>query len=215
MPFWLARERRGQHEDWIGRFDPRFWTVDFPRPMMAAVVSTAPDALRVDCSFHQQGDLAGLIWDSEDRLGHPLLAYVTERDYAGCTLRFRWRSSGLMPLDQPQGPTLTIEGRDALGAPRSWYVRLWNYAQGTPEDALIELPFSHLHSGWSLPGEPVFAGDIERMFVSLVPPAYVEASAAPFAAPLAGHVEITAIACDGAHAAIAVGDCDPAGAWRT
>ncbi|KTT96695.1 hypothetical protein NS355_13685 [Sphingomonas yabuuchiae] len=26
------------------RFDPRYWTVDFPRPMMAAVVASAPDA---------------------------------------------------------------------------------------------------------------------------------------------------------------------------
>ena len=47
MSFWLARERRGQQGDHIQRFDPRFWTVNFPRPMMASVVTTAPDALRV------------------------------------------------------------------------------------------------------------------------------------------------------------------------
>ncbi len=63
--------------------------------MMASVISTAPDALRVDCEFHHKGELAGLIWDSADTLDHPLLAYETRRDYAHCVLRFRWRSAGL------------------------------------------------------------------------------------------------------------------------
>ena len=40
-----ARDMAG---DWIQRFDPRFWTIDFPRPMMASAVVTAPDALRID-----------------------------------------------------------------------------------------------------------------------------------------------------------------------
>ena len=44
--------------------------------------------------------------------------------------RFRWRSGGVKPLDAVHGPTLTIEGRDADGAARSWFVRLWNYAEG-------------------------------------------------------------------------------------
>ena len=59
MPYWLASRRRGQEHDHIQRFDPRFWTVNFPRPMMASVVTTAPDALRVTCEFHHQGALAG------------------------------------------------------------------------------------------------------------------------------------------------------------
>lgn len=147
MAFWLASRQKGQETDWVQRFDPRFWTVNFPRPMMASVVSTASDALRVECEFHHEGELAGLIWDSEDTLDHPLLAYRTQRDYAHCSLRFRWRSSGLIPLDAANGPTLTIEGRDAAGQARSWYVRLWNYATGTSEDAAIELPFSSLEAG--------------------------------------------------------------------
>ena len=66
MSFWLARKPSGQHSDHIQRFDPRFWTVNFPRPMMASVVTPAADALRVECSFHIEGELAGLIWESED-----------------------------------------------------------------------------------------------------------------------------------------------------
>ncbi|MBX7536426.1 DUF2460 domain-containing protein [Qipengyuania sp. GH1] len=206
MPFWLADTRRKQHSDWIARFDPRFWTVNFPRPMMASVVTTAPDALRVECEFYHEGELSGLIWDSEDRLDHPLLAYRTERDYRHCVLRFRWRSSGLVPLDQPNGPTLTIEGKDASGTSRAWYVRLWNYASGSPEDAEITLPFSQLQSGWALPGEPVHVAAIERMFISLAPQGFAPGSATAFPARRTGWAEMRAIACEGERAVIDIGD---------
>ncbi len=172
MAFWLATRRSGQDSDWIQRFDPLYWTVNFPRPMFASLVTTAPDALRVDAVFMRQGDLAGIIWDSTDRYDHPLLAYATDRDYSRTTLRFRWRSGGVIPLDAVNGPTLTIEGRDASGAARAWYVRLWNYATGTPEDAEIVLPFSALDGGFLLPSEadPIHPATIERMFISLVAP---------------------------------------------
>ena len=170
MPFWLASKREGQESDWIQRFDPRFWTVNFPRPMIATVVSVASDALRIEASFLRKSDLGGLIWESEDKFDHPLLAYRTDRNYAHTSLSFRWRSAGVLPLDAVFGPTLTIEGRDQTGAARTWYVRLWNYAEGTAEDAAITLRFSELQSGFSLPGEPVWPRDIDRMFISFAPP---------------------------------------------
>lgn len=206
MPFYLAAARNGQHADHIQRFDPRFWTVNFPRPMMGSVVTIAPDALRVDCEFHHAGELAGLIWASEDIKDHPLLAYQTARDYAHCVLQFRWRSGGVIALDQPNGPTLTIEGRDAAGAPRAWYVRLWNYADGTPEDALVTLAFSELQSGYGLPGEPIHPSDIDRLFVSLVPPGYVPGSTAPLPARADGWAELSGITCWGDRAMLPVGD---------
>src|SRR3546814_11293760 len=86
---------------------------------MASVVATASDALRVEAVFHNRQDLAGLIWEAEDRWDHPLLAYETGRDFRHTQLRFRWRSDGVKPLDALHGPTLTIEGRDAGGAPRA------------------------------------------------------------------------------------------------
>src|SRR3546814_12369537 len=71
-----------------------------------------------------------------------LFPYTTLfRSFRRCRLRFRWRSSGVKALDAVHGPTLTIEGRDESGAARSWYVRLWNYAQGSGEDAVISLDF--------------------------------------------------------------------------
>ena len=206
MAFWLARERRGQESSFIQRFDPRFWTVNFPRPAIASVVSTGPDSLRVDVELHHAGELVGLIWDSVDTLDHPLLAYETDRDYAHTTLSFRWQSGGIIALDQPNGPTLTIEGRDEAGTSRVWYIRLWNYAVGAPTDARITLPFSELESGFALPGEPVHVRDIDRMFISLVAPGYVSGSSAPLAARFNGWAELSEILADGGRAMIEIGD---------
>lgn len=207
MGHWLATARTGQETGVIKRFDPRFWTIDFPRPMMASVVTTAPDALRVDAVFYRKTDLAGLIWWAEDKHDHPLLAYETNRDFRGCRLSFRWRSAGILPLNAVWGPTLTIEGRDASGQPRAWYVRLWNYAQGTPTDAVIRLDFDALSGGFLLPGEadPVWAGDIDRIFVSLVAPGY-DGSAGNLPAPVEGWVELTSITCDGPRSVLSIGD---------
>lgn len=206
MTFWLARERTGQFHDYIQRFDPRFWTVNFPRPMMASVVTTGPDSLRVDCEFHHAGELAGLIWDSVDSIDHPLAAYATDRNYEHTTLHFRWRSAGIVPLDAVNGPTLTIEGLDTAGQPRSWFVRLWNYAAGTPEDAQITLPFSSLQAGFALPGEAVAVQQIERMFISLVPPGFVPGSSARLPARANGWAELTGLACQGERAMLEIGD---------
>ncbi|SLJ94286.1 DUF2460 domain-containing protein [Novosphingobium mathurense] len=205
MAFWLASQREGQVSDWIQRFDARFWTVNFPRPMVATVISTAPDALRVDASFLRKADLGGLIWASEDTLDHPLLAYRTDRNYAHTSLRFRWRSGGVLPLDALYGPTLTIEGRDRSGAARTWYVRLWNYAEGSGEDAQIALPFSDLESGFSLPGERIWPDDIDRMFISFAPPGY-DGSADPLPTEAEGWIEMSEISVDGSRAMLEIGD---------
>jgi hypothetical protein len=180
MAHWLCSGRTVQVEGLVSRFDPRFWTVDFPRPMMASVVTVGPDALRVDAVFYRADDLAGVIWEAVDRFDHPLLKYETSRDFRDCRLRFRWRSNGVMALDAINGPTLTIEGRDAAGVARSWYVRLWNYAVGTPEDAVVSLDFGAMVGGFELPedSDPVWAGDIDRMFVSMVPPEYTRCGVA-------------------------------------
>lgn len=207
MSHWLATRRTVQQTDTIQRFDPRFWTVNFPRPAMASVVTTAPDALRVDAVFQKADDLIGLIWESEDKWDHPLLSYETRRDYSRLTLSFRWRSAGVLPLDAVNGPTLTVEGRDAAGNARAWYVRLWNYATGTPTDAQVTLPFSALDGGFLLPGEadPVHPADIDRLFISLVPPGYGSGAGA-FASAVNGWVEVTDVRCEGHKPMLEIGD---------
>lgn len=203
---YLATAGDQHRTDWVKRFATRLWTVDFARPMMAAVTAPAADRLRVDLDFLSRRDLAGLIWASEDRWSHPLLRLATDRDYRRVVLAFDWvGGAGLMPLDAVNGPTLTIEGRDAQGVAQTWYVRLWNYAVGTPLAARIELDFGMLRAGFGTDGEPVFTGDVDRMFVSLVPDAF-DGSDTPLGAPVRTYVELRNLVASGAGSVIAIGD---------
>jgi hypothetical protein len=164
---------------WVKRFDPLHWRVDFPLGTVASVVTTSDGhGLQVEAEFLRKGDLVGLIFESQDGRAHPAHARETNRDYSHTELSFRWQSSGAIPLDEVNGPTLTIEGRDADGNARSWFVRLWNYASGTPEDATVSIDFDGLEAGFSLPddSDPVHPGDIDRMFISIVPSDYIEGS---------------------------------------
>ncbi len=208
MRWWLAGPQDQGRTRWVRRFDPRWWLVDFPRPMMASAVTDGPDSVVVSLEFQRRADLAGLIWESADRWSHPLCALETRRDYRGLLWQFRWQSSGaVLPLDAVNGPVLTIEGRDAAGQPRTWYVRLWNYAVGSPNDAEISLDFDALSGGFLLPSEadPVWAGDIDRLFISLVPPGY-DGVDAPLPAVASGEVRLTNISVDGAGAMLKAGD---------
>lgn len=206
MSYWLAPEpTTAGKAGFVKRFAAPYWTVDFPRPMMAAACTTGPTSLRIDASFHRADDLAGLIWVSEDRYDHPLLRYETSRDYRRCILSFHWRSGGVKALDAAFGPTLTIEGRDEDGAARTWLVRLWNYAVGGPEDAHITLDFADLREGFAAGGAAVFTGDIDRMFVSLVAAGYT-GDDGPLSAPAEGWAEVGDIACAGSGSVLALGD---------
>jgi len=206
MAYFLATERTDQESSFIQRFDPRFWTVNFPRPAMASVITTSANAMQIDVELHNEGELVGLIWDSVDSLDHPLLAYETNRDYSNTSLRFRWQSQGVIPLDEINGPTLTIEGRDANGMAKTWFVRLWNYAIGSPTDATIVLPFSNLESGFTLPGDPVHPADIDRMFISLVAPGYVAGSNQPLSQRFNGQVMMSNIVANGQKSLLEIGD---------
>lgn len=113
----------------------------------------------------------------------------------------------MIPLDAGNGPTLTIEGQDASGTARAWYVRLWNYAEGTGEDARISLRFSELDAGFALPAEAerIWPHAIDRMFISFCPPGY-DGSTAPLPAEAEGWIELSEIAVDGARAMLEIGD---------
>ena len=74
-------------------------------------------------------------------------------------------------------------------------------------EAAIAIDFDALAGGFLLPDEadPVWAGDIDRMFVSLVPGGY-DASDAPLPASEEAWVELTRIRCEGAGKRIAIGE---------
>jgi hypothetical protein len=206
MAYWLTTANDQLRWSTIARFDPQFWTVNFPAPMMAALTTQYEDGLIANFVFLTKNDLAGVIWDSEDTVDHPLLRFETNRNYRGLTFRFRWRSFGdIVPLDAVNGPVLTLEGRDAAGVAASWYVRLWNYAVGTPTDAVVTLNFSDLQSGFLLPGTDVWAGDIDRMFISVVPLGY-DGTNAPLAAAIDAKVELLEMHVDGANAVLEIAD---------
>jgi uncharacterized protein (TIGR02217 family) len=171
---------------------------------------TAPDAhgLTFNAEFLRRGDLVGVIFESEDRRAHPAHSREISRDYSRTKLSFRWQSTGAMPLDQSNGPTLTIEGRDSSGNPKSWFVRLWNYAEGTADDAVITIDFDALDGGYSLPADAdrVEPGDIDRMFISIVPPDYAEGSQEIRTAPAQVSVTISNIACTGSNSVLSIKD---------
>jgi uncharacterized protein (TIGR02217 family) len=205
-PPYLASRSDQVRTGWTKRLRPALWTTDFPRPMMAALHAPAPDLLRLELDFLTRADLVGIIWTSEDRWSHPLLAYATDRDYRGCVLSFDWEAGrGVMPLDAVNGAVLTVEGRDARGDARTWYVRLWNYASGTPQSARIQLDMGALRAGFGPDGEMVHAGDIDRVFVSIVPEGF-DGAADPLLGPIRTHVEFRNWRVRGPRSTLKVGD---------
>jgi uncharacterized protein (TIGR02217 family) len=209
MPIWFTRPGAPVEQGWVKRFAAHDWTVDFPRGAMASTVTGADEkSLTVEAHFLRKGDLVGLIYESEDRDSHPARVRETRRDYSHCQLKFRWKSTGLIALNAVNGPTLTIEGRDSSGQPKSWFVRLWNYAEGSATDAEIRLDFDDLDGGYLLPAEadPVWPKDIDRIFISLVPPAYVAGSLELIGAATNARLEISELQCDGSGSVLAVGD---------
>ncbi|MES2001411.1 MAG: DUF2460 domain-containing protein [Pseudomonadota bacterium] len=209
MNYWFTQANAPITRTFVKRFDPLHWSVDFPRGTIASLVTSADGhAMTVTCEFLRQGDLVGLIWESKDRLAHPAHAREESRDYSGCVLSFHWQSSGIIALDQINGPTLTIEGKDSNGDPRYWFVRLFNYAAGSGTSADIILDFDALDGGYSLPADAdrVDPTSIDRMFISLVAPGYIDQSEVLFAAPVAGSATVSNVRCDGSGSVLQIND---------
>jgi uncharacterized protein (TIGR02217 family) len=209
MNLWFTRPGAPIARTHVKRFDPLHWAVDFPRGTTASIVTSVDGhGLEVSCEFLRKGDLVGLIYESADIHAHPAHARETNADYSHCRLSFHWQSSGIVALDALNGPTLTIEGKDSAGNPRSWFVRLWNYASGSPTDAEVSLDFDALDGGFSLPADAdrVDPTCVERMFISLVAPGYVEGSDESFANPARASVLIGNIRCSGSGSVLAIND---------
>lgn len=206
--YWLATENDQTEVSFIRRFSPRYWTINFPRPMMASTVTTGYDSLVIDLVYYRYEDLCGLIWDSVDSIDHPFHSYETARDYAHTVLSFRWQSSNVKTLEGLNSPTLTIEGRDQNGTARTWYVRLWNYAVGSMEDAVITLDFDALAGGFLHPSEadPVYAADIDRMFISMVPQDFDGTTTGPLPSAVEAQVTISQIKVTGPTSTLKLGD---------
>jgi len=206
--YWLATAEDQAQISHIRRFSPRYWTVNFPRPMMASMVTTGYDSLLIDLVFYRYEDLCGLIWDTVDKIEHPFHQYETNGDYSHTVLTFRWQSVNVKTLEVLHSPTLTIEGRDENGQARTWYVRLWNYAVGSGQDAIITLDFDDLAGGYLHPleADPVYPKDIDRMFISMVSPDFDGTSTGPLPSALEAQVTISGIKVTGSTSTLKIGD---------
>lgn len=206
---WFTRDDAPLTSSFVKRFAPRDFTVDFPRGAMASVVlGASPDSLIVTADFLRRNDLVGLIYESDDSKAHPVDRRELSRDYRNCKLSFGWKSSGLPGLDEINGPTLTIEGRDPAGNARTWYVRLWNYAVGSPTDARIELDFDDLEGGFNLDtdADPVSPHDIDRLFFSLVPRSFATVGGTLPEEDRAAILEISDLRCEGSGSVLKCND---------
>lgn len=198
--YFLATTKDRRSPTAMNRFDPRFWVLNFPRPMMSTIRTLSATSMKVECNWLLEGDLGGFIWESVDNYDHTLTSYETNKDYSGLIFTFNWDSINVKPLDQTQGPTLTIEGRDAAGNARTWYVRLWNYkTSGTSTNCVISLNFDALDGGFNLPADAdrVYPGDIDRMFISLPSTGFVLGSTTRLSSPVDGNVQISNMAVTG------------------
>jgi hypothetical protein len=159
------------------RFDPVFWKINFNSEMMGGLVTSGTTGLVCSCIFRTAGDLLGIEFTSEDTVNGESYKYITNKNYAGVTLSFNYAISGsALPLDNVNGAVLTIEGRNGAGTPTVWYIRLWNYATGTGTNANISINFDTVLAGFT-PSIPVYVGDIDRMFISVVPVGYTGSTA--------------------------------------
>lgn len=194
MSRFVTYPRADEADTTIRRFEPAYWTVDFPLPMMATVVTTGPDSLRLRAVFRTNRDLAGLIWHTEDRADHGLFAYPRRRDCRGCVLAFDWLSSGIRPMDRLQSVTLTVETYRS----GTHYVRLWNYATaGTPDACHIRMVLDETTRSGFFADALVPWHDVKRLFISLQPLAAGRGNCALAAAAAPGASSITLNVGDG------------------
>jgi uncharacterized phage protein (TIGR02218 family) len=150
----------------IRRFEPAYWTIDFPIAMMATLITTGADAMRMKAVFRTNRDLMGLIWEIEDRDDHGAYAYPRRKDYRGCALEFDWASSGIRSMDRLQSVTLTVETFAGV----THYVRIWNYkTSGTPDACHISMVFDETTKSGYYADTNVPWNDVRRMFISLLP----------------------------------------------
>jgi uncharacterized phage protein (TIGR02218 family) len=150
----------------IRRFEPAYWTVDFPIAMMATLVTTGANAMRMKALFRTNRDLMGLIWEIEDRDDHGAYAYPRRKDYRGCVLEFDWASSGIRQMHRLQSVTLTVETFTGV----THFVRIWNYkTSGTPDACHIRMVFDDTTKSGFYADTIVPWNSVKRMFISLQP----------------------------------------------
>lgn len=178
----------------INRFEPIFWRIDGPRTM-SFCVTNYENGFQASFTSKLKGDLAGLLWNSVDRLDHKYCAYGTNTDYRGLVWSFDIEYADTCPVinEETNVATLTIEAI-VNDEPITYFIALKNYA-GPDTDkpvrkARITIDFDNVKAGFA-PDTPVDSSNIQNLFFSCVSSSYVEYSTEPLPAPIPGYIRIT------------------------
>lgn len=180
----------------IQRFDGRYWHLDFPLTAICTIVSEDPTEFEVHCEFRSNRDLAGILWTSNDKFGHPMLAYVNDRNYSGVKLGFianpndaysftvtfsgngagqvyrlfPYTVSGSMLV--PKVTDATMQGRGpGLSFPVTDIFPNGAPALGPGEDYFV-IDFDNIYLGYNYELEHVDPTVIDQLFISIVPPSF-------------------------------------------
>ncbi|CUS06478.1 hypothetical protein FDJ62_gp17 [Acinetobacter phage Loki] len=180
----------------LKRFDGRYWHLDFPLSSICTIVSESETEFEVNCEFRSNRDLAGILWTSADKFGHPVLAYVNDRNYSGVKLGFIAN-----PLD-PWNFTVTFSGNGSGQVYRLFPYKIsggklvsnvtdsLNQGNGTglsydvsaifPDGApslnsgeqYFIIDFDNIYLGYNYEKEKVDPTIIDQLFISIVPPSF-------------------------------------------
>lgn len=180
----------------LRRFDGRYFSLDFPLTAIGTVVSEHPDNLVVHGECRSNRDLIGLIWESADTNGHPLLQYIEDKDYTGVKLAFVGNplkpykftvsistTGGEVPYRlypyKIEGSSVVPDVRDALrqgsGTGLSYSVSEL-FPAGTPSvpsgSQIYVIDFDNLRAGFNFGGAKIDQTNIRKMFFPITPPSY-------------------------------------------
>jgi len=106
-------------EEAISKFQPHRSTVylrGFDRRGAAAAIHSASETgFSVSGVFRDQADFAVLvIYDADDRFGHPRWRYLPDFDLSGLSLQFDFQYSELQPIDSPKYSWIDWASLDAI-----------------------------------------------------------------------------------------------------
>lgn len=179
----------------LQRFDARYFTLNFRTGSVATVVANSANVLTLNAQFRSNIDLVGLFWNSADTYGHPLLKYVSDKNYTGCIFAF------VANFLDPYNASLTINSGS-----KSYIYRIFPYkisgssvvpnvtnalVQGSgpglsyttttifPSGVTVPggyqiyvVDFSHLQQGYNYDQGVIPCNSIDTMFFAVVPTEY-------------------------------------------
>lgn len=181
----------------VKRFSPKYFTVNGPRSMSFSIVSDQ-DKMTINYTARLKNDLCGITWFSEDTKDHTNQKYSTNKDYRGTVWVFDIELSNTSPVlnDEKRAPSITVNARDASGTPVTYIIPIFRYADTpTLRTARVTIDWSTVMGGF-FADQPIFAGDIDNLFIAAVVSSYDVASD-PLPAPMNGSISITNVSVTG------------------